>query len=209
MTSQISSKRAFTLIELLTVIAIIGIILAMGVPAVTSLTKATALQSGTRTVASTLSLARQHAITQRTATRVVFVNKDTPGASPDMPYRAYSVVASNRNVSGPLAWEYISKWEYLPVGAVFRSGTVAGGLDNTANIDSDSTLPFPSTGGGAATLSYIEFKPSGAGTKAGGASLTVGEGIYMSAGLTSIVTSANTNSISVDNLVGRIKVTRP
>jgi uncharacterized protein (TIGR02596 family) len=191
------SAAAFTLMELLAVIAIIGILLAISIPAVTNLMKASALNAASREVSSTLSLARQYAITQRTTTRVVFPFSQTGIA--DMQYRAYAVASSNR---AGAAWEYMGKVEYLPVGAVFLQSGI-GALDS---LQIDSNFPFPATNSPPVQLAYIEFRPTGAASQT--ATLTIQEGFINNSG-TPTTTSPNAVTTIVDNVVGRIRVTRP
>lgn len=173
-------------------IVIIGVILAMGIPAVTSLTKATSLNSATRTVSSTLNLARQYAITQRTTTRVLYPY-NSAGTPADMSYRSYSVIARNPT---SLVWEYVGKWEYLPIGAVFG--------DTITNVGT-TTFTFPNLTDSAKAIAYVEFRPTGAATQSG--TFTLAEGLVT--GGIPTMTSSNRVAISVDGYVGRVKVTRP
>ncbi len=187
----------FTLIEMLTVLAIIGIMLAIGIPAVTSLMKSGALDAATRHVSNTLSQARQYAITQRVNTRVVFPYSGTltTGTNQAPPYQSYSVMTNNPVAGG---WGYLSKWELLPVGVVFLQNA----LDALAT---DPNTPFPSTGSGINdSLAYIQFTPTGAALRSD--TLVIREG-YMN-GLTPTPTGVNAATATVDNVVGRIRVTR-
>ena len=211
----------FTLIEMLTVIVIIGIVLAMGLPAVTKLMKSGGLSSASRQVANTLGLARQYAITRRTYARVVFPYWETATNGGNwtnraQPYLAYSVMASNRSSQ---SWVYVSKWEFLPLGSVFLNNVgglpTVGALDN-ANCLQHGLMPYPSTNpapaSGNATLSYVEFDPTGAATPnpltEGSSILTIQEGMIMNTGLPQ-TTSANAVTNTIDTLVGRIKITHP
>ena len=191
----------FTLIEMLTVLAIIGIMLGIGIPAVTSLMKSGGLGAATRHVSSTLSQARQYAITQRVNTRVVFPYDGTitPGTSQAPAYLSYSVMTNNPSTG---SWGYLSKWEFLPVGVVFLQGGGIGTLNSLSM--SPASVPFPNAILGPAQLKYIEFTPTGAAAQ--NDTIVIREG-YMN-GLTPTPTGANAATATVDNVVGRIRVTR-
>src|SRR5437016_12609708 len=96
-----TDKRAFTLIELLTVIVIIGILLGVALPVMTRLSKSSGLQSAIRQVSNSTSLARQFAITHRVQTQLVLSNT----------LDAVSVFTN----PGPNAVQ-IAKWEFFPPG---------------------------------------------------------------------------------------------
>jgi prepilin-type N-terminal cleavage/methylation domain-containing protein len=231
--------NGFTLIEMLTVIVIIGIVVAMTIPAVTNLMKSGGVSAASREVANTLGLARQLAITQRTFARVVFpcnLPQTPPDVSPpEMWYRTYAVMTNRDNsVAAAAGWAYASKWEYLPVGAVFLDKTHIGlspsppplhnpgALDDTDFLNEQRiSFPIPGNLVNKATIAYIEFGPTGTATP-----LTVGGGasvLAMTEGFvggtppaptptttkTSGGTLANLTTISVDSLVGRIQVARP
>jgi len=224
--------KGFTLIEMLTVLVIIGILLAATLPAVTHLMKSSGLTVAAREVSDTLSLARQYAITHRTVTRVVFPCSLTTlaawsatGTNQAPSYQSYAVLEFGATTN------YISKWEFLPVGTVFMSdgpqppliGTLPPSLD--ANMLS-ARLQFPTntdsvlTVANSGTLAYIEFGPTGAATalaNGGSCSFTITEGLVNGTNVT--LTSINSNTsgktlanyatFTVDPLVGRIQVTRP
>ena len=220
-------RDGFTLVEMLTVIVIIGIVLAMGIPAITNLMKSGGLGAASRGVSSTLNLARQYAITHRTRTRVVFPFSGTTGSSRTNQapcYQSYAVVAFGSTTN------YLTKWEFLPLGTVFMNDNPILGTVPRPSLDSLSAafLPFPTnwnsaplTSANAATLAYIEFNATGAATQPlGGAinSFTITEGLVnsgtivvptsktVSNGLTIL---ANATYFSVDAIVGRIQMTRP
>jgi prepilin-type N-terminal cleavage/methylation domain-containing protein len=223
----------FTLIEMLTVLVIISIIIGVGVPAVTNLMKSGGLSAATRQVSNALSFARQCAITRRVYARVVFPYTSTVG-QPDMWYRTYAVMTNSDNTVA-VNWRYASKWEYLPVGVVFLDRTPAGmaplpppppatgALDDPGSLNQSTLpagLPFPDGVGALAKLAYVEFTPSGSATPVPLGSLTpsvlaITEG-FVTSGSKPTPTSktsggllANVGTITVDSIVGHIKVTRP
>jgi len=197
---------------MLTVLVIMGIIMGIGIPAVTNLMKSGGLSAATRQVHNALSFARQYAITQRTYARVVFPYTATV-SQPNMWYQTYAVM-TNRVNTVPTGWVYVSKWESLPVGVVFLNLTNAapgGGLDDLNSLNQQGGLPF-SPPGNYKTLAYIEFTPTGAATAVGvgsGAStLVIAEG-FMTGGVPNRPNTNNYATLTVDNVVGHIKVTRP
>jgi prepilin-type N-terminal cleavage/methylation domain-containing protein len=227
--------HGFTLIELLAVLVIASVLIGLTIPAVTKLMSSSGVSAASREVANMLGLARQVAVTQRTYARVVFPYSQT-GSHPEMWYRAYAVMTNRDNSASPATpWVYATKWEYLPVGAVFLdvahspTPTPKGALDDTTSLNdslsiSPGPLPFPdSRAGDVGQLAYIEFGPTGAGTAVPPNSATpsilaitegfttVASGIATptpTASKTNNTYLANLTTISVDTLVGRIQVTR-
>ncbi len=223
--------NGFTLVEMLVVMVIAGILIGLSIPAVTSLMSSGGVGAGAREVANTLNLARQVAITQRTYARVVFQYSGTVGSviHPDMQYRAYAVMTNrNNSATPPTPWVYMTKWEYLPLGAVFLQTIPGGGLGALDDLNSlnQAQLPFPSAAfpNNIAMLAYIEFGPTGAGTavppnSATSSTLAITEGFTTVNGntatprataptKTSASTLANLTTISVDPFVGRVQVAR-
>jgi prepilin-type N-terminal cleavage/methylation domain-containing protein len=219
-----SRKDGFTLIEMLVVLVIVGIMVILAIPAVTKLMNSGGVSSGSREVANTLGLARQLAVTRRIYARVVFPYNNVTLTRPDMWYLAYAVMTNHANtVAAAAGWTYASKWEFLPVGAVFLTAAKAnpslGGLDDPSSLAQQS-LPFPNSGGSLVQLAYIEFGPTGVATPfPGGTSstLAITEGFVSGSppapipttAKTSINTLANLATITADSLVGRIQVNRP
>lgn len=193
-------EGGFTLIEMVTVLVIIGIIMGIGIPSVTSLMKSGALSAATRQVSNTLSQARQYAITQRVKTRVVFPKTSTTGDTNLAPwYQSYAVVALGATTN------YLSKWEILPVGAVFMGNNPLCASARLEDLqDNFNCAPLTN-------LAYIEFTPTGAASQAG--TFTITEG-FMNVGTPTFTSRSgglvvNVTTVTVDNVVGRIRVTRP
>jgi hypothetical protein len=197
---------------MLTVLAIVGILLAAAIPAVTHLMKSGGLNVASREVANTLGLARQLAITQRVYARVVFPYSDLTAPLPtqyqkDMWYRTYAVM-TNHDDTVDTGWTYASKWEYLPVGVVFLKDKLPAPTDpgSLEALNSWST-PYPSASDPSKSLAYIEFTPTGAAKNT--ATLTYQEGVMDASGNQTLTSTANAVTNVIDNLVGRIQVTRP
>ena len=70
---DVRPRRAFTLIEMLTVIAIIGIIAALSVPVINNFGKSNVTVSASRQMLDAVGYARQLAMSQRTTVYMVFV----------------------------------------------------------------------------------------------------------------------------------------
>ncbi|MGA2222503.1 MAG: prepilin-type N-terminal cleavage/methylation domain-containing protein [Verrucomicrobiia bacterium] len=228
-----TGQSGFTLVELISVLVILAILLSIALPTVTNLAKANAVSSAARQVSNTLNLARQYAITHRTYARVVFPYSGT-GSQPNMWYCTYAVM-TNSVTSNPLGWIPVTKWEYLPTGAVFlnnATGITPGNLgalnDNAHSLNQQVGLPFaiPGNGGNVGTFAYIEFGPTGAATPVSippgsgtvGSTLAITEGFITSGSTATPVptttktsggTLANLTTISVDTIVGHIQVIHP
>ena len=220
-----SNRNGFTLVEMMAVLVIMGILIAFAVPAVERIMKSSGLSIADRGVSNSLSLARQYAITHRTSTRVIFAYYDpvTPAntaGSTNMWYVAYTVVARENNTAA--TWDYVSKWDYLPAGAIFLNDNpgntvvatpTAGPFPAGSSLNSDLqsfTLPFPTASSPATRFAFIEFNSTGADSRSDGRTdqLTLTEGFIQNSSLP-FRTSSNYVNIAVDNIVGRIQETRP
>ena len=170
-------RRAFTLVELLAVIAIIGIMIAVMIPLFSGMGKGSKMTAAVTQLKTTMSLARQHAITKREMTYVVFPDDDSShslyqgpnGSLAGMAFKSYNVYGKR---SG-----YLREWVYLPEGLIFvpneaKFGT--GDPSDTYNVfvlktDAAQTnrrtsadIAWPSTGATQTMqMVAIGFKPDG------------------------------------------------
>jgi prepilin-type N-terminal cleavage/methylation domain-containing protein len=208
----INGRRAgFTLIELLVVVGIIGIILAFTVPAVIGISKSNNLNSAGRLVSNTLTIARSEAINRRALIR--FEVATTWPSDAAYAYRKFTLVQHDA-ASGTDT--QLTGWETLPTGTIFQpqdpdknntpppAGKYFFALNQTQNVK---------VAGTDVPTSYIEFTPTGAlniSVADSPARLRVDQGVYDGVNASVVLTgTSNWYDVSVDGLVGRIKLTRP
>src|SRR5437660_8587073 len=99
------------------------------------------LSGAARQVSNTLGLARQYAITHHTTTRVVFPYSGTVGVGTNLAplYQSYAVYDLG-------AASYVSKWEHLPLGAVFMNVNASVGTPPSLDgLQKDNAISFPTT----------------------------------------------------------------
>ena len=180
----------FTLIELLVVITIIGLLFAVAMPVFEN-TGRKNTERAAYGVLTSLRLARQHAISKRQWTLVVFPNRDGGNYSDadiGKCLRGYAVLAAKNNLDGEYRFdinlrdpraqdmdlEFVSDWKYLPEGIYFDDdpelycnwlfGAESSGQPTYEAIFEfpiDPANPDPDKGGETRPMGAILFKPNG------------------------------------------------
>ncbi len=167
-----AGRAGFTLVELLAVIAIIGVMVAVMVPSFSQMGRGAKVTTAVSQLKTVMSLARQHAITKREVTYVVFPHGDnalyTSASDIAKAYRSYNVYGAR---SG-----YLREWVHLPDGVVFvprQAVYDTAQPRDTKNIfvqSAGNQIPFPNNGSPVRTMVAVGFKPDGQMTIGNGSS---------------------------------------
>lgn len=208
-------RRGFTLVELLVVMGIMALIIMAATPMFNGMTRSSGMQGATMQLRSTLSLARQWAITHRVNTYVVFPNSDTNSLNDPNSLRAYHAYNVMTTDSVAKANIFLRDWVFLPPGFFFSdhgdsSSVLASAWASGANrVDG---VPYtPSSG-----MPAIVFRPDGSST--GLIDMYNQPTIYIMEGIPTISGStviwqprANSiiNEIQVSSMAGLIKILQP
>ncbi len=199
--SPAARRQAFTLVELLVVIAIVGVLLALVLPSFTGMGRGSAMRSASMQLRSTVSLARQWAITHREKTYIIFPDRTldysavTNRSEVRLALRGYGVYAER---SG-----FIKEWTVLPPGVIFNTNTnrssagfgdnsyvnLMGGKSNTFNNAlTVFDLPFPYANSADQQVFALGFFPDGRSANTD----YIKYAVYFSEGFTEVNTNAGT-----------------
>lgn len=139
MKQSLATLKGFTLIELLVTVGIMAIVITLTIPAFTGLGRGARIDRSLNGLKTTMSLARQWAITHRDTVYVIFPEQegDWDGIDSDMLHRSYAAFSNNEG-------DLISEWRILPEGVILDHGGGGGGSGIRA-------IPFKQDGSVAGT----------------------------------------------------------
>jgi len=208
------ADQAFTILELVVVVAIMILVASFMAPAVTTLTQTNKLTTSGRLVSNLLTIARSEAINRRAIIRFE-VATDWPNDASSA-YRKFALVLHDISTGTDTQ---ISKWETLPSGVILKiqdplgSSPPSGSGKYLFALNQTQSPPLK-VGGADVSTNFVEFNASGAVVAASQDSpvrMRLVEGFLASSNATDVTiqNAANYFDVSVDALVGRIKVTRP
>lgn len=155
------THRGFTLIELMVVIAVMAVLLGLTVPAFQGMGRGSRARTAVFQLNTSMSLARQLAITTRQDVHVLFPDSDVRVVTNISPlaYSAYAIYGARDG--------YVGEWRYLPAGIVFQNA-----MNGAMNIFQQSptyekTVAFPSMGSANETMLALTYRADGALAHAG------------------------------------------
>ena len=196
-------SRGFSLTELLVVMAILAIMMALGAKALFSSNRNTILSSAAPQVASTISAARQLAITKNRKTRFAIIVTSSKSEWDKHRYGVLSIPEGDPpNIDNP-TFEPVARFEDLPEGVYFRDNQHKGTGETGSVFHTTSDVDF---GGNSARYAYIEFLPTG------GTSSATGMNIFEMQRAPSADKEVETKDyirFGVAQYTGRVKVERP
>jgi len=170
-----AARAGFTLIELLVVIAIIGVLFAVAMPIFENAGRKDTDRAAFNLM-TTMRLARQHAISKRQWTLVLFPNLDTDYTEDNLGLclRSYAVVAITNSMDGyvreeqtpdNMDYEFVSDWMTLPEGIYFDdnedlTGNYLFSL-RTDEFDFPMNPADPNNPGAMEPMGVVMFRPNG------------------------------------------------
>jgi prepilin-type N-terminal cleavage/methylation domain-containing protein len=151
-------QPGFTLIELLVVIGLMALLMAFAIPAFQGIGRSAGINAAVHELRTTVTLARQWAITQRQSAYVVFpddLNNHTELSAPKA-LRAYAVFSNG---------EYAMDWKTLPPNVIFDTDYEPQSAINlwspNQNAGTLINIPFPLNDSARQDMTSVEFRPKG------------------------------------------------
>lgn len=149
------NRAGFTLIELMVVVGLMVLLLAFAVPAFQGIGRSAGINAAVHELRTTVSLARQWAITRRERTCVVFPDEfnNYTVETVDKALRSYAVYAGTN---------FITEWRMLPQNIIFDPEHRPSKNIFAAEVDGTlADLPFPHDDGNFDEFHVAGFIPRG------------------------------------------------
>ena len=205
-----TGARGFSLVELLVVLALIIVLAGMGVYAFNSQGSSMAITTAATQVSTTVSGARQLAVSTNAKTRFIIL-ADSDQNEDEWKLRTYGILKEEVGVkvgNEPL-FTLVSQLEQLPVGVYFApfDQQVDLAVPDGQMFDESRLGTQPIQTRDQAQYAYIEFLPTG------GTTTSTGRNVFMmlrGAGPAEALPNSENNKvgIGVSQMTGRVKVER-
>ncbi|MFV0338374.1 MAG: Verru_Chthon cassette protein D [Chthoniobacterales bacterium] len=201
-----ATRRAFSLVETLTVIALIAVLAGLTLPAVNHIQSASALTTTSGQLMDLLNLARQQSLTQNRPVEVRFYKLPDPSDASRLLWRGVQIFKIDNGTATPL-----DRPSYFPPQVKISENTDYSNIlddsrsDITSGSGSDIGLSLPGVG---TNYSYraFRFRPNGTTTLASPIFATLQPSNARSEGN---APAANWFTVQVDSLNGSIQTFRP
>ena len=159
-------KSAFTLVELMVVIVIIAALMLIALPTFQGADRGGRLRTASFQLTTTMTLARQAAITSRRYVYLLFPD-NTPALFAGQPREAEKAFRAYAPFARTPVSQYLGEWSILPPGVVFTPAFRSDPTDNRnlfLRAEPVEVVPFPTTNGPNVEISTVAFRPDGATT---------------------------------------------
>jgi len=198
-------RRAFSLIELLTVIAMIALLTTLVAPSFTNLGRASLLTTSGNKVVNLINYAGQNSLSKNALTALVALAPDSG--------RAYQVFALMEYTASNGEWKQITGWEKINDGVVVDQCT----FSEYPSVKPEPDLPaIKYQGKTISTYKYIVFLPNRSLLQDASAQIRLTEGNFATGAQTPTYTRvkgdgtpANYYAVTVLGATGRPKIDRP
>jgi prepilin-type N-terminal cleavage/methylation domain-containing protein len=201
------ARRAFSLIELLTVIAMMALLTTLVAPAFNNLGKSSLLSAEGNRIVNLVNYAGQNSTSRNAMTALVMADPQAGSA--------YRVFALFECLPEATEWKQVTSWETLKEGIVLDPNTLATLTDSSSQPQ--PALPSMRYRGGAVgSYKYVIFLPNRSLLQNTSAQLSLAEGTFPSGASSPKFTRpatdgtpANYYRVTVLGATGRPKIDRP
>ena len=177
-----TTRKFYTLVEIMTVIVIAAILFGIAIPAFTSMIQGSNMTVAIRQLSAKLQAARAYAVTNRCRVAVLLV---TTQAKEDYCHSVYRVCVVDSSDAFQ-EWIEDENWKTLPKGILRDSVTIGAGALPNISIDASDI-----GGGSGASVPAVIFRENGQLTSGGAVTVSFCQGRYVDSNI--IYTERNTD----------------